>query len=100
MRFATKQKCCEENSVTILVIAEHDNHGLSAVTRNVVAAARQIGVDGIDVLVAGSGARAVAEDASKLAGVDRVLLADAPHLEAQLAEDVEATVLGIAREYS
>jgi electron transfer flavoprotein alpha subunit len=85
--------------VTILVIAEHDNHDLSAVTANVVAAAREIG-GGIDVLVAGSGAQAVAEDALKLAGVNRVLLADAPQLEGQLAEHVEATVLAIAPTYS
>ena len=86
--------------MSILVIAEHDNRVLSAVTFNVVAAAQRIGANGIDLLVAGNGARAVAQEASKLAGVTRVLLADGPHLEAQLAEHVEATVRGIARQYS
>ena len=84
----------------ILVIAEHDNHVLSAVTLHVVAAANAIDAAQVHVLVAGSGARAVAEAASKLAGVTKVLLADAPHLESQLAEHVEATVLTVAQTYS
>ncbi|MEM5341425.1 electron transfer flavoprotein subunit alpha/FixB family protein [Paraburkholderia azotifigens] len=86
--------------MTILVIAEHDNNCLSPVTLNVIAAARKIGANEIDVLVAGNGAHAVADEASKLIGVNRVLLADAPHLGPQLAEHAEATVRGIAREYS
>ena len=86
--------------MTILVIAEHDNHVLSALTLNVVAAASAIGAAEVHVLVAGSGARAVADAASEIAGVSRVLLADAGHLEAQLAEDVEAIVLTVARQYS
>jgi electron transfer flavoprotein alpha subunit len=86
--------------MAILVIAEHDNRALSAVTLNVIAAASRIEATHIHVLVAGSGARAVADEAAKLAGVNTVLLADAPHLEAQIAEHVEATVLTIAKSYS
>ena len=86
--------------MTILVIAEHDNRVLSAATLNVVAAARAISAADVHLLVAGSGARAVADAASKLAHVSHVLFADAAHLEAQLAEHVEATVLTIARQYS
>jgi len=86
--------------MAILVIAEHDNRALSAVTLNVIAAASRIDATHIHVLVAGSSARSVADEALKLAGVHTVLLADAPHLEAHIAEHVEATVLTIAKLYS
>ena len=46
--------------MSILVIAEHDNKALNGATLNVVAAAQKIGAD-ITVLVAGSGAQAVAD---------------------------------------
>ncbi|WP_433705978.1 electron transfer flavoprotein subunit alpha/FixB family protein [Paraburkholderia sacchari] len=82
-----------------LVIAEHDNATIKAATLNTVAAAQKIGGD-VHVLVAGHNAQAAADAAAKIAGVSRVLLADAPQLEAGLAENVEATVLGIAKNYS
>jgi electron transfer flavoprotein alpha subunit len=78
--------------MTILVIAEHDNASIKAATLNTVAAAQKIGGD-IHVLVAGHNAQAAAESASKIAGVAKVLLADAPQLAEGLAENVEATVL-------
>ncbi|WP_213308899.1 electron transfer flavoprotein subunit alpha/FixB family protein [Paraburkholderia sacchari] len=82
-----------------LVIAEHDNATIKAATLNTVAAAQKIGGD-VHVLVAGHNAQAAADAAAKIAGVSKVLLADAPQLEAGLAENVEATVLGIAKNYS
>jgi electron transfer flavoprotein alpha subunit len=85
--------------MTILVIAEHDNASLKAVTLNAVAAAQKIGGD-IHVLVAGYNAQGAAEQAAKIASVEKVLLADAPQLEAGLAENVEATVVAIATNYS
>lgn len=85
--------------MTILVIAEHDNASLKAATLNTVAAAAKIGGD-IHVLVAGHTARGAADAAAKIAGVSRVLLADAPQLEAGLAENVEATALNIAKDYT
>ncbi|MBB2926459.1 electron transfer flavoprotein subunit alpha/FixB family protein [Paraburkholderia silvatlantica] len=89
--------------MTILVIAEHDNAALKAATLNTVAAAQKIGGD-IHVLIAGHNAQPAAEAASKVAGVAKVLLADAPQLEAGLAENVEATVLRLvqdpAKDYS
>ena len=85
--------------MTILVIAEHDHASIKAATLNPVAAATKIGGD-IHVLVAGYNAQAAAEAAAKVAGVAKVLLADAPQLEAGLAENVEATVLNIAMDYS
>jgi electron transfer flavoprotein alpha subunit len=85
--------------MTILVIAEHDNASLKASTLNTVAAAAKIGGD-IHVLVAGSNAQAAADAAAKIAGVTKVLLADAPQLADGLAENVDGTVLRIAKDYS
>ena len=85
--------------MTILVIAEHDNASVKAATLNTVAAAARLGGD-IHVLVAGHNAQAAADAAAKIAGVAEVLLADAPQLKQGLAENVEATVLTIASNYS
>ncbi|KAA1016249.1 electron transfer flavoprotein subunit alpha/FixB family protein [Paraburkholderia panacisoli] len=82
-----------------LVIAEHDNASIKAATLNTIAAAQKIGGD-VHVLVAGHNAQAAADAAAKIAGVSKVLLADAPQLEAGLAENVEATVLNIAKNYT
>ncbi|WP_206999496.1 electron transfer flavoprotein subunit alpha/FixB family protein [Trinickia mobilis] len=85
--------------MTILVIAEHDNASIKGATLNTVAAAQKIGGD-IHLLVAGHNAQAAAEQAAKIGGVSKVLLADAPQLAEGLAENVEATVLNIAKDYS
>ncbi|OUL89583.1 electron transfer flavoprotein subunit alpha/FixB family protein [Paraburkholderia hospita] len=85
--------------MTILVIAEHDNAALKAATLNTVAAAQKISGD-IHVLVAGHNAQGAADAAAKVAGVAKVLLADAPQLAEGLAENIEATVLNIAKDYS
>jgi electron transfer flavoprotein alpha subunit len=85
--------------MTILVIAEHDNASIKGATLNTVAAAAKIGGE-IHVLVAGHNAQGAADAAAKIAGVSKVLLADAPQLAEGLAENVEATVLNIAKDYS
>src|SRR6516225_7965889 len=89
--------------MTILVIAEHDNASIKAAALNTVAAAQKIGGD-IHVLVAGHNAQGAADAAAKIAGVAKVLLADAPQLAEGLAENVEATVLTLvqdpAKDYS
>ncbi|MDR3097519.1 MAG: electron transfer flavoprotein subunit alpha/FixB family protein [Paraburkholderia sp.] len=85
--------------MTIPVIAEHDNASIRTATLNTVAAARKIS-DDIHVLVAGHNAQGAAKAAARIAGVAEVLLADAPQLAEGLAENVEATVRGIARDYS
>ncbi|WP_322045386.1 electron transfer flavoprotein subunit alpha/FixB family protein [Paraburkholderia sp. J67] len=85
--------------MTNLVIAEHDNVSLKAATLNTVAAAQKIGGD-VHVLIAGHNAQAAADAAAKIEGVAKVLLADAPQLAQGLAENVEATVLSIAQNYS
>ena len=84
--------------MSILVIADHNNQVLNGATLNVVAAAQKIGGD-ITVLVAGSGAQAVADAAAKVAGVSKVLLADNAAYANQLAENVAALVADLAKNY-
>ncbi|MBW8759275.1 MAG: electron transfer flavoprotein subunit alpha/FixB family protein [Burkholderiales bacterium] len=85
--------------MTTLVIAEHDNATLKGATLNTVTAAAQVGGD-VHVLVAGSNAAAVAAAAAAVAGVAKVLHADAPALAEGLAENVAAQVLAVASGYS
>ncbi|MDS4040337.1 MAG: FAD-binding protein [Candidatus Competibacter sp.] len=85
--------------MSILVIAEHDNATLKAATLNTVTAATQLGGD-VAVLVAGHNCGAVAQAAAQVAGVKKVLVADAPHYANQLAENVAALVVGLAGGYT
>ena len=85
--------------MTALVIAEHDNASIKAATLNTVTAALACGGD-VHVLVAGEGAAAAAEAASKIAGVAKVLHADGAALKDGLAENLAAQVLAIASSYS
>lgn len=85
--------------MTILVIAEHNNDALKTDTHKVVAAAAAIGGD-IDVLVAGANCGAVAEQAAKLAGVSKVLVADNACYEHQLAENLGLLVADLGKGYS
>jgi len=78
--------------MSILVIAEHDNAKLVASTAHAVGAASKLGAE-CHVLVAGHGAQAVAQAAAQLAGVAKVLVADAPHLASTTAENLAATAL-------
>jgi electron transfer flavoprotein alpha subunit len=82
-----------------LVIAEHDNHAVKGGTLNAVTAAAKCGGD-VHVLVAGSGCGDAAKAAAAIAGVSKVLVADAPHLAEQLAEAVAEQVLAVAGAYS
>jgi electron transfer flavoprotein alpha subunit len=82
-----------------LVIAEHDNATLKGATLNTVTAALACGGD-VHVLVAGANAAAAAQAAAQIAGVAKVLHADAPGLDHGLAENVAAQVVAIAKGYS
>ena len=85
--------------MSILVIAEHDNQSLKGATLNAVAAAAKIGGE-IHLLVAGSGCAEAAAQAAKVAGVAKVLQADAAHYDAQLAENLAALIVANAPGYS
>lgn len=84
--------------MAILLIAEHNNSALSGATAKALTAAKEIGGD-VHVLVAGQSCGPAAEAASKLSGVAKVLVADAPHLANGLAEEVAATVVSLAGSY-
>ena len=85
--------------MSVLVIAEHDNASIKGATLNTVTAAAACGGD-LHVLVAGHNAGAAAQAAASIAGVAKVIHADAPGLEHGLAENVAAQVLAIASNYS
>ena len=82
-----------------LVVAEHDHGSLKGATLNTVTAALQCGGE-VHVLVAGVNAGGAAQAAAQIVGVSKVLHADAPALAEQLAENVAAQVLAVARSYS
>lgn len=85
--------------MTALVIAEHDNQSIKAATLNTVTAAAQCGGD-VHVLVAGAGCGAAAQAAAQIAGVTKVLVADAPQFTDGLAENVAEQALAVAGAYS
>src|SRR5687768_7984490 len=85
--------------MSVLVIAEHDHGTLKGTTFNTVTAALQCGGD-VHVLIAGQNAQAAAQAAAQIAGVAKVLHADGASLKEQLAENVAAQVLSIAKNYS
>jgi electron transfer flavoprotein alpha subunit len=85
--------------MSVLVIAEHDNASIKGATLNTVTAAAACGGD-VHVLVAGHNAAAAAQAAAQIAGVAKVIHADAPGFEHGLAENVAAQVLAIASGYS
>ena len=85
--------------MAILVYAEHDNVSLKKATLNTIAAAKQMGNE-VHVLVAGSGNQAVAAEAAKAEGVNKVLLADNAAYEHQMAENIALLVVDIAGSYS
>lgn len=84
--------------MTTLLIAEHDNARLKDATNKALTAASALGGE-VHVLVAGSNCKAVAEQAAKLAGVGKVLLADAPAYGHDLAEPLAALIVSLAPNY-
>ncbi|MCW5681861.1 MAG: electron transfer flavoprotein subunit alpha/FixB family protein [Xanthobacteraceae bacterium] len=81
-----------------LLIAEHDNQTLNGATAKALTAAAALGGD-VDVLVAGEGAKAVADAAAKLAGVKKVLLADNAAYKNKLAEPMTDLIVKLAANY-
>jgi len=84
--------------VTTLLIAEHDNKVLKDATAKALTAASALGGE-VHVLIAGKDCRAVADAATKLKGVAKVLLADAPLYDHMLAEPVAALIVSLAPGY-
>lgn len=84
--------------MAILVLADHNNASLNASTAKTLTAARAIGGE-VHVLVAGENCAAVANDAARLDGVSKVLLAEAAHLQAHLAEELSALIVPLMAGY-
>ncbi|KSV80810.1 electron transfer flavoprotein subunit beta, partial [Sinorhizobium sp. GL2] len=80
----------------------HDSNHLSDQTAKALSAASKIasgtGAD-VHVLVAGAGAKVAAEQAAKLAGVAKVLVADDASLANNLAEPLAALIVSLAGNY-
>ena len=84
--------------MTILLVAEHSNNAVNDATHKAMTAAAAMGGD-VHVLVAGKGARAAAEQAAKIAGAAKVLLADGDGLAQQLAEPMSELIVSLAEGY-
>ena len=85
--------------MTCLVLADHDNANIKPATLSAVTAAQQMGGD-IHVLVAGQGCAGAAQAAAKIAGVSKVLVADAAQYANALAEPLAALIVSLAAPYS
>lgn len=85
--------------MSILVIAEHDNHTLNQVTLKTVAAAAQLG-DDIHILVAGQDCQGVVDNATQVEGIQRVLHADNAAYAHQLAENISELVAKVGADYT
>jgi len=84
--------------MAILLVAEHDNATLSDQTAKALSAALKIGSD-VHILVAGNGAKAAADEAAKLKGATKVLLAESAELAERLAEPTAALIVSLADGY-
>ncbi len=84
--------------MTTLLVAEHNNEILNTATNKALTAALELEND-VHVLIAGHNCRQVAEQASKLSGAAKVLMADAPHLANHLAEEMAALVTSLMPNY-
>jgi len=85
--------------MSVLVVAHHDNESLVPATLNAVTAALELDQD-VHLLVAGTDCRAAAEEAAKVAGVGKILLADAPQFGHLLAENLAPLIVDLAKDYS
>jgi electron transfer flavoprotein alpha subunit len=81
-----------------LVVAEHVNSALKDTTAKTVAAATQLGAP-VHVLVAGQNCGGAAEAAAKLAGVEKVLVADDALYAKMVAETMETLILSLVDKY-
>jgi electron transfer flavoprotein alpha subunit len=84
--------------MAVLLLADHDNKTLAPATAKVLDAAAKFGGE-VDILIAGENAKAVADEAAKLAGVRKVLLAEAPQLAERLAEDLANLIVPLMSDY-
>ncbi len=84
--------------MTALVVLDFDAHGIKQPARSAIAAAAKLGE--VHGLVVGNGVAAAAEAAAKIPGLSKVLVADAPGYDHDLAEPVAALIVALAPNYS
>lgn len=84
--------------MTTLLIAEHNNAALNDATSKAMTAASELGAE-VHVLVAGKGCAAAAQEAAKLSGAAKILVAESDALEHQLAEAMAAQIVAMAGNY-
>lgn len=80
-----------------LVVAEHSQGLVAKSTMSAITAAAQLGSEPVHVLIAGEGVQQAAEEARKIAGVGKVIVADSPALQGWLAEPVSALLQSLIR---
>ncbi len=85
--------------MTTLLIAEHDNNTLADANKKAMDAATKIGED-IHILVAGKDCKDIADNASKIEGVSKVLLCDDELYQNHLAESYADLIVSIATDYN
>ncbi|CAH1797486.1 unnamed protein product [Owenia fusiformis] len=95
----SKNLCLSQRFQSTLVIAEHDNEKLTPVTLNTVTAANKIGGD-VSLLVTGTNCAKVVEEASKISGVSKILLADNEAFKGFLPEAITPLVLSTQKQFS
>ena len=84
--------------MSILLVAEHDNSELKSATLNAVTAAAELGE--VTVLVAGHNCAGVADQAAKVSGVAKVIVADDAAFAHGLAENVSSLLFDLTSRYS
>jgi len=84
----------------VLVIAEHDGSILNGSTARAISCAKELGVDGIDIVVLAADGAAVADQAAAIAGVDKVVLVKNPANEQAVAALLAPQIQEIASDYS
>jgi electron transfer flavoprotein alpha subunit len=85
--------------MAVLLLADHTNAALGSSTAKALTAAKALGGE-VHILVAGHACGAAAAAAAQLAGVAKVLVADAPQYAHGLAEEVAALVVSLMPAYS
>ena len=83
--------------MTVLVLVEHDGKQVNPASLHAIYTAQKLGE--VHALVAGSGSLKVAEQASKISGVNKVLHAEATHFVEPLAEEIAPLVVSLAAPY-
>lgn len=97
-RLLYQANCIFQRNGSTLVIAEHDNEKLTPVTLNTITAAQKLG--DVSCLVAGSQCTKVAEEVSKISGVQKVLLADSDAFKGFLPESLTPLLLATQQQFN